>query len=152
MLEGVVDIYLPDLKYYRAETAKKYSAAENYVEASRLAISEMVKQAGESMIDTEGIMTRGVIVRVLLLPGHVAEAKLTVKYLYERYGDSIYISLMNQYTPMPNVGSPLNRRVTKEEYEELCDYAVKIGVKNGFVQEYGTASESFIPTFDLSGV
>ena len=97
-------------------------------------------------------MKSGVIVRLLLLPGHVAEAKLAVKYLYESYGDKIYISLMNQYTPMPNMSPPLDRKVTDAEYSELVDYAIKKGVKNAFIQEGGTAEESFIPPFDLTGV
>ena len=152
MLKGTVDVYLPDLKYYRSKTAKEYSSAIDYVDVARRAIEEMHSQIGECVFDSDGMMTRGIIVRVLLLPGHLAEAKLTVKYLYETYGDSIYISLMNQYTPMPGMPSPLNRRVSRDEYSELCDYAVKIGLKNGFVQELGTADESFIPPFDLSGV
>jgi putative pyruvate formate lyase activating enzyme len=103
-------------------------------------------------MDGEGMMTRGVIVRILLLPGHVAEAKLSLKYLMDTYGDSIYISLMNQYTPMLDMPSPLNRRVTRDEYEQLLDYAEKLGLKNGFTQEFGTASESFIPPFDNTGI
>ena len=94
-------------------------------------------------------MRSGVIVRVLLLPSHIAEAKLSVKYLYETYGDNIYISLMNQYTPMPGMTSPLNRTVTNSEYSELVSYAEKIGVVNAFIQEGGTQSESFIPEFNV---
>lgn len=152
MLKGTVDIYLPDLKYYRSKTAKAYSLAADYVDVARRAIEEMHSQIGECAFDSEGIMMRGIIARVLLLPGHLAEAKLTVKYLYEAYGDSIYISLMNQYTPMPDMPSPLNRTVSRDEYRELCEYALKIGLKNGFTQEFGTALDSFIPPFDLSGV
>lgn len=152
MLDGTVDIYLPDLKYYKSATAKKYSCAESYVECARCAIDEMHRQIGKAEFDPSGIMRRGIIVRVLLLPGHLAEAKLSVKYLYERYGDSIYISLMSQYTPIGNLPAPLNRRVSRDEYRELCDYAVKIGVKNGFTQEFESAKESFIPPFDLAGV
>ena len=152
MLEGTVDIYLPDLKYYRSSTAKKYSCAENYVDTARLAIEEMYRQISGAHIDSFGIMTRGIIARVLLLPGHLAEAKLTVKYLYEKYGDSIYISFMSQYTPSVGLPPPLNRRVSRDEYRELCDYAVKIGIINGFTQEFESANESFIPPFDLSGV
>ena len=97
-------------------------------------------------------MTRGVIVRILLLPGHVAEAKLSLKYLVGTYGDSVYVSLMNQYTPMPNMSPPLDRKVTHAEYDELLAYAEKLGLKNGFTQEFGTAEESFIPEFDYEGV
>ena len=97
-------------------------------------------------------MKSGVIVRVLLLPGHLAEAKLSVKYLYETYGDSIYISLMNQYTPIRGMNPPLNRTVTEAEYSELVDYAISKGIVNAFIQEGETAKESFIPTFDLEGL
>ena len=152
ILEGLVDIYLPDLKYYTPRTANEYSSAKDYPEVARDAIAEMYRQVGRAQIDGEGMMTRGVVVRILLLPGHVAEAKLSLKYLMDTYGDSIYISLMNQYTPMPDMPSPLNRRVTRDEYEQLLDYAEKLGLKNGFNQEFGTASESFIPPFDNTGI
>ena len=152
MLEGQVDVYLPDFKYFRHETARRLSFAENYPDVARSAISEMLRQAGSPQINEEGIMTRGVIVRLLLLPNHVAEAKLSLKYLLKTYGDSIYISLMNQYTPMKDMEPPLNRRVTHAEYYELVDYAEKIGLKNGFIQEFGTAKDSFIPSFDNTGV
>ncbi len=147
LLEGTVDIYIPDFKYYRDETAQKLSKAGGYVENARAAVAEMVRQQPKPIIEN-GLMKKGVIVRVLLLPSHIAEAKLTVKYLYSTYGGSIYISLMNQYTPMQGMDRPLNRRVTAAEYYELVNYADKIGVKNAFIQEDGTQSESFIPDFD----
>ena len=151
-LGGTVDVYLPDLKYYKNNTAEKYSSAPDYVDVARAAIDEMVSQVGEPQISPDGIIKRGVVVRILLLPGHLAEAKLSVKYLLNKYGDKIYISLMNQYTPMPGMCGELSRRVSHEEYEELCDYAVRCGLKNGFFQDYGTAEDSFIPPFDLTGV
>ena len=151
MLDGTVDIYLVDYKYNRKESATEYSHAANYIETARAAIDEMVEQRGAPVIEG-GIMKSGVIVRILLLPGHVAEAKLSVKYLYEAYGDKIYISLMNQYTPMKNMPSPLNRRVSTEEYRELVNYAIDKGIKNAFIQEGDTAKESFIPPFDNTGV
>ena len=150
-LEKTVDIYLADYKYNLEKTARVWAKAEKYPEVAKAAIAEMVKQRGAPVIE-DGIMRSGVIVRILLLPSHLAEAKLSVKYLYETYGDSIYISLMNQYTPMPNMPPPLNRRVTREEYSELVDYAISKGVRQAFVQEGGTAKESFIPPFDLTGV
>lgn len=151
-LEGLVDIYLPDFKYYTPKTASKFAHAIDYPEIARKAISEMYRQVGDPEINEKGIMTRGVIVRILLLPGHVAEAKLSLKQLHDTYGDSIYVSLMNQYTPMPGLESPLDRPVTHEEYYQLVDYADKIGLKHGFIQEFGTAKESFIPPFDCTGV
>lgn len=151
-LDGIVNIYLPDLKYYRNSTSRQYSEAENYVESAREAISEMYRQVGNPAFDENGILVAGVVVRILLLPGHVAEAKLSLKYLVDTYGDGIYVSLMNQYTPMPNMPPPLDRRVTHSEYEDLLSYAEKIGLKNGFYQDYGTAEESFIPLFDGTGI
>ena len=150
-LDGVVDIYLADYKYTLPRTAAAYSHAVDYPDVARAAIAEMVKQKGGAVI-RDGIMQSGVIVRVLLLPGHVAEAKLCVKYLYETYGDSIYISLMSQYTPMPGMPSPLDRPVTSAEYDELVDYAVKKGLTNAFIQDGTSAKESFIPPFDNTGV
>lgn len=151
MFEGLVDIYLPDFKYYLPETARKFSFAENYPETAKAAIAEMVRQRPTPILK-DGIMTSGVIVRILLLPRHVAEAKLSVKYIYDTYGDRVYISLMSQYTPVGEVAPPLNRRVTHAEYSELVEYAEKLGVKNGFTQEYASAQKSFIPSFDNTGV
>ena len=151
LLENTVDIYLADLKYHLSLSAEKYSKAQNYVESAKLAIKKMVEQKGRAEIKN-GIMSSGVIVRILLLPGHLAEAKLSCSYLMDTYGDDIYISLMSQYTPSPALAPPLNRKVTKKEYEELCDYAVKKGLKNGFIQEGESASESFIPAFDFTGI
>ncbi len=150
-LEGLVDIYLADYKYFRRESAKKYSKAENYPEAALCAIDEMYRQKPCPEL-SGGIMTSGVIIRILLLPSHVAEAKLILSKLYKRYGDKVYFSLMSQYTPPENAPYPINRAVTKEEYRELVAYAEKLGTKNAFVQEAGAASESFIPEFDNEGV
>lgn len=152
ILDGLVDIYLPDLKYYTKKTSIAYSNAEYYPEVARRAITEMFHQVGKPCFDDHGIMTKGIIIRILLLPGHVAEAKLSLKYLLDTYGDNIYISLMNQYTPMPDMKPPLNRTVTHEEYDQLLDYAEKNGLKNGFIQDFGTAKESFIPSFDNTGI
>ena len=152
LLKGTVDIFLPDLKYYRSETAKNLSRAENLPEVSRRAIAKMVEIAGDCKFDGQGMMARGVIVRILLLPGHLAEAKLNLKYLFDTYGDSIYISLMSQYTPREDLPSPLNRRVTSAEYRELVNYAISLGVKNAYTQDYSSAEESFIPPVDNTGV
>ena len=159
-LEGLIDIYLPDLKYLTPGLAAAYSHAPDYPQYAMEAISEMVRQQPqaefmpEDRTEASPIMRRGVIVRHLLLPGHVREAKKVVGYLHETYGDQIYISMMNQYTPMSEkfADPNLNRRVTKREYERLLDYAAEIGVENGFYQEGATADESFIPEFDYEGV
>lgn len=153
-LEGLVDVYLPDFKYISPQLAGKYSAAQDYPQVAMKAISEMVRQRPQPQFDSRGIMTSGVIVRHLLLPGHVREAKQVVKYLYEQYGEHIYISMMNQYTTMAAVADDelLGRRVTKREYERLLAYAEEIGVEQGFYQEGETAMESFIPEFGGQGV
>lgn len=152
LLDGLVDVYLPDLKYYTPKTAGEYSNAPDYPEIARAAIAEMYRQVGKPEFNEEGIMTRGVIVRILLLPGRVAEAQLSLKYLLDTYGDSIYVSLMNQYTPMRDMKPPLDRPVNRDEYRRLTEYAEKLVLKNGFTQEFGTAKESFIPPFDGEGL
>ena len=153
-LEGIVDIYLTDFKYMDEEIAERYSKAKDYPDIAKNALKEMVRQQGQPVFDEEGMMKKGVIVRHLLLPGYLQNGKNVVKYLYENYGDSIYISLMNQYTPLPQVEAypEINRKVTEEEYEELVDYAIDLGVENGFIQEGDTAKESFIPEFKGEGV
>jgi len=154
LLERYIDVYLPDLKYMSEEPAIKYSSCRDYFTVAARAIEEMVRQAGEARFDERGIMQKGVIVRHLALPGYLEDSKRIIKYLYETYGDRIYISIMNQYTPIVNSSKfpELNRKITEEEYEELVDYAIEIGVENGFIQEGDTASESFIPEFDGKGV
>ena len=153
-LEGLVDIYLPDFKYVDSERAKRYSRAENYPEIAKEALAEMVRQQPKAEFDERGIMKKGVIVRHLMLPGGIKDSKAVVKYLYETYGDQIYISLMNQYTPLPHVAEypEINRKVKKFEYDRLVDYAISLGVENGFIQEGETAEESFIPAFTNEGV
>ncbi len=155
-LKGLVDIYLPDFKYWEKESAKRYSMAGDYPEAAKAALREMVDQAPAPVFDERGIMRRGVIVRHLLLPGHVTEAKKIVEYLYKTYGDQIYVSLMNQYTPLDTLDADafpeLNRKVTKREYDRLVDYAIDLGVECGYIQEGETAMKSFIPPFTLNGV
>ncbi len=154
MLDGLVDIYLPDLKYMDDTLALTYSRAENYPAIAQAAIAEMYRQVGDPQFDEAGMMQSGVIVRHLLLPGQVKNAKAVVRYLHETYGNHIYISMMNQYTPTEAVQGDklLGRKVTKREYERLIDYALDIGVENGFMQEGDTAKESFIPAFDGEGV
>lgn len=152
-LDGIVDIYLTDFKYMDKEMAKRYSRAEDYPEVAKMALEEMVRQCGAAEFDEQGMMQRGVITRHLLLPGYLKNAKDVVKYVYNTYGNQVYLSLMNQYTPLPHVSDypELNRQVAEEEYEELVDYAIEIGVENGFIQEGETAEESFIPAFNNEG-
>ena len=149
LLGPETDIYLTDFRYWEAETAKRCSHAEQYPLIAKEALKTMTELADPPVFDEQGMMRRGVIVRVLLLPGHVKEACRIVDYLYGTYEDSIYISLLSQYTPMPAVRSDplLGRCVTAREYERLVDHAVSIGVVNGFWQDGKTAMESFIPDF-----
>jgi putative pyruvate formate lyase activating enzyme len=157
MLEGYVDIYLPDFKFMSSAISSRYSNTPDYSEKAKESIAEMVRQCGGEKTDftEEGIMTKGVIVRHLLLPGHIQDSKEIIDYLYSTYGNDIYISIMSQYTPMKDIGikyPELSNKVSQEEYDELVDYAIDIGVENGFIQEGDTADESFIPPFDNEGV
>lgn len=154
LLEGLVDIYLPDFKYMDPELAEKYSYARDYPEVAREALKEMVRQVGTPEFDRQGIMKKGVIVRHLLLPGHVKDSRRVLEYLLSTYGKEIYISLMNQYTPMPAMKDDprLSRKVTDREYQRLIDYGIQLGLENGFIQEGETAKESFIPEFNGEGI
>lgn len=154
LLEGYVDIYLPDLKYMEPDLAQKFSHAPDYVERAKAAIKEMVRQSGSCQFGEDGYIRRGTIVRHLILPGHTKNSRKVLRYLHETYGEDIYISIMNQYTPVREFGEfkELNRKVTKREYEKVLDAAVEMGIQNGFIQEGETASESFIPEFDYEGV
>ena len=157
MLDGYVDIYLPDFKYMSPVLSKKYSHASDYAEVAKAAIAEMVRQTGKAVFvngDEDNLILSGTIVRHLTLPGCMEDSMQILKYLHETYGDTIYISIMNQFTPLSNLEKypELNRKITDEEYETLVDYAIEIGIENGFIQEGDTAEESFIPAFDCEGV
>ena len=155
LLEGLVDIWLPDLKYFSGDLSARYSSAPDYFQVATAAIAEMFRQTPAAVFDSgTGLMRRGIIVRHLMLPGQAADSKKILRYLHTTYGDAIYISIMNQYTPLAGVsGLPeLNRRVTPEEYRRVLDFADRIGIENGFMQEDGTAAESFIPPFDYEGI
>ncbi len=153
LLEGSVSVYLPDFKYWSEESAVRYSAAPGYRETAKKAIREMVRQAGKPVFDENGILQRGVVIRHLLLPGLMEESKNILSYLYDEYGDRVILSIMNQYTPMPEVRFPeLRRSVTAEEYDALVSFAQDLGIENAYVQEGGTVTESFIPAFDGTGI
>ncbi len=152
LLEGIVDVYLPDFKYMDSDLSLKYSNASDYANIAKDAIQEMVRQQPYVIFDDNGFIKKGVIVRQLLLPGHVNDAKAIVKYLYDMYHNNIYISMMSQYTPMPQIANSfpeINRRVTKREYNTLVDYGISIGIENAFIQDRKVAKESFIPDFNL---
>lgn len=154
LLDGIVDVYLPDFKYMDSALSAKYSRAKDYPSVAKQALSEMVRQQPRVVIDdATGLIQKGVIVRQLLLPGHVNDAKAILKYLHDTYQNSIYISMMSQFTPIALKDYPeINRTVTRREYERLIDYAIKIGITNAFIQEGDVAKDSFIPAFDCEGV
>ena len=154
MLEGHIDIYLPDFKYHDPKLAERLSHAADYPEAAEAAIDEMLRQTGDAVFDKNGMMTRGVIVRHLVLPGHTDDSIKVLRRLHHRYGDRIYISIMNQYTPCGSFpASPeLSRKLTTYEYNKVVDFAQSLGIRNGFIQSGGTAAESFIPDFDFTGI
>ena len=153
LLDGLVDVYMPDFKYVSSALSTKYSHAKDYFEIAKKALQEMYRQVGTPVFDGD-LMKKGVLVRHLLLPGNTVDSKAVLQYLYETYGNEIFISIMNQYTPLPHVAKypELNRKVTEEEYEEVVDFAIDLGVENGFIQEGETAMESFIPEFDFTGL
>lgn len=154
LLEGIVDVYLPDFKYMDSTLSARYSRAKDYPSVAKQALSEMVRQQPDVVIDdSTGLIQKGVIVRQLLLPGHVNDAKAVLKYLYDTYHDHVYISMMSQFTPIALKDYPeINRTVTKREYERLVNYALEIGITNAFIQEGDVAKDSFIPAFDCEGV
>jgi len=176
-LEGLVDVWLPDLKYFSPELSARYSAAPDYFDVAKDAIGEMYRQAGKPVFERwqeavetgadgayEGtqdeelqLIKRGVIVRHMVIPTHTADSKKIVEYLYRTYGDDIFISIMSQYTPVIDTETAkqypeLARKLTEREYDAVVDYAIALGVENAFIQEGDVAEESFIPAFDGTGV
>lgn len=152
-LRGLVDIYLADFKYFSDDISKKYSNAKDYIEVAKSAIKEMYNQVGINQFDENEMMKSGVIVRHLMLPDHLEDSKKIVKYLYSEYKYNIYLSLMNQFTPVRKVKyENLNKKISIKDYDKLIDYAISLGVENAFIQEGDTVDESFIPSFNLSGI
>lgn len=163
LLHGLVDIYMPDCKYYSSKLSTRYSHCGDYFAQTSQAITEMVRQVGTPLFNgdpeddsysDEVLLKKGVLVRHLLLPGCVEDSKKVLSWLHETFGEQIYISIMRQYTPLPQVVSypELNRTVTGAEYEELVDYALSIGIEQAFIQEDGVEKDSFIPVFDGKGI
>ena len=148
-LRGYVGIYMPDFKYMSEELGRKYSFAPDYPEVAKRALYEMVCQRSDAVYDGDGMMVKGVIVRHLILPSHIEDSMRVLEYLHSEYGDSIVISIMSQYTPMPNMLPPLDRRVSEEEYRAVVEYAKSIGIRKAYIQDGESAVESFIPDFVL---
>ena len=149
-----MDVYLPDFKYMDENLSEKYSRARNYPDVAKKAIKEMVRQVGNAKFNDKDMLIKGVVVRHLVLPGYVEDSKRVIKYLYETYKNDIYISILSQFTPLEGLENypEINRKLTEEEYDEVVDYAIELGVENGFIQEGDVAKESFIPDFDGQGV
>ena len=148
LLDGLIDIYLPDFKYFSDDIAIKYSSAPNYVNVCKDAIAEMYRQVGKPIFDDDGIMKKGVIVRHLLLPNMEDDSKKIIEYLYNTYEDNIYMSIMNQYTPMKKLKyEELNHTINENIYDEVINFAYDLGIRNAFIQEGGTQKKSFIPDF-----
>lgn len=153
-LDGYIDVYLPDFKYFNDKYAIKYSNAKDYYSNVTEIIDEMVRQAGKPVFNEAGLIVRGVIIRHLMLPSLLFDSKKVIDYIYNKYGDNVYISLMNQYVPMfkacnyPEINKPLNPK----HYDSLINYALDLGIKNGFIQDEGANISDFIPEFNLEGV
>ena len=152
MLEGYIDIYLPDLKYYSDELSKKYSKADHYFEIATKAIKEMDRQVGRPVFNKDGIIQKGLIIRHLILPNHLQNTKHILKWVRENMPKGTYISVMAQYFPVYKAKQDklLNRKLTKKEYKEIENYLYTLDIENGYMQELGEHEEEYVPNFDLS--
>ena len=153
-LNGYIDVYLPDFKYFDDKYSIKYSKVDKYASNTIKVINEMISQVGKPQFNSKGNIIKGVIVRHLMLPGLLFDSKKVIDFLYNKYGDNIYISLMNQYVPMFNAFNypEINKSLNPKHYDSLINYALEIGVKNGFIQDEGTNTSDFTPDFNLQGV
>jgi len=153
-LEGLIDIYLPDIKYFSSEISKEYSFAEDYFDAAINAVKEMYRQVGKNQFNENGMLKKGIIIRHLVLPNCRQDSKKILDIIKENFGNNVYISIMNQYTPMykANEIKKLNRRLTTFEYEDVIKHFFDIGLENGFMQGKNTATDAYTPIFDLSGI
>ena len=155
LLDGFVDVYLPDFKCLSDDLGRHYFGVTDYAVVAKAAIKEMVSQTGNVSFQKNGCIKKGVIVRHLVLPGQRKEAERVLEYLYHEYGEDIYFSILNQYTPVGNMELPdkqLQRRLTTYEYQKVIDYALALGISQAYMQVGKTAKESFIPAFNLEGV
>ena len=150
LLEGYIDIYLPDFKYYYNELGKKYSKVDNYFEIATLAIKEMYRQVGAPQLNKDGIMQKGLMIRHLILPNQIENSKKVLKWIKENMDNNIYISMMAQYFPTYKAKEldELNRKLTKEEYEEIENYLYELDLENGYIQELGEHEEEYVPKWD----
>ena len=149
-LEGLIDIYLPDLKYYYNSLGKKFSKVDNYFEITTNAIKEMYRQVGSPILNEKGVMQKGLMVRHLILPNNIENSKRCLKWLKENFNDKIYISLMAQYFPTYKAKeiSEINRKLTPKEYEEIENYLYDLDIENGYIQELGEHEEEYVPKWE----
>ena len=154
LLGGLVDVYLPDLKYYASELSRAYSQAQDYFPVAAKAIKAMVQQVGRPVLDAQGIMTRGVLVRHMVLPGARHDSMKLLDWLWQNFGHDIYLSLMSQYTPMYKAGEykALKRRLTTFEYQSVIDYARELGVTQCFIQQRSSATKAYVPNWQDDGL
>lgn len=153
MFEGKVQIYLPDLKYMSSALAEKYSKAKDYPETAKKAIREMFRQTGEFILDDDGIMQKGVVIRHLMLPGQLENTLDVIDWVSDEFGDKVIFSLMSQFTPNENCTLPeLQQIITQEEYNKAVDYMYLCGIENAYVQDFSSAKKEYTPPFDFSGV
>lgn len=152
LLDGYIDVYLPDLKYYSNEMSKKYSKVDNYFETATRAIKEMYNQVGKAKFDENGLIKRGVIIRHLVLPNHIQNSKNILKWISENMPSDVYVSVMSQYFPTYKSKNDdlINRKLTKKEYKEVFNYLYSLDLKNGYIQDLGSHEEEYVPDFDLS--
>jgi putative pyruvate formate lyase activating enzyme len=153
-MEGLIDVYLPDIKYYNSKYSIKYSKAPDYFKFASEAVLEMYRQTGAPVFDASGIITRGTMIRHLMLPGLLFDSKKIVDWVINNLPEGVYLNLMSQYTPMnkANEFPELNHKINSAHYESLVNYAVEHGLVNGFIQEYNSADEEYVPDFNLDGV
>lgn len=153
-LNGYIDVYLPDLKYYSDEIAIKYSKAPNYFKVSTEAIKEMYKQVGEPIFDENGIIKKGVIIRHLILPNHIQNTEHILKWIKDTFDNKIYVSVMAQYFPTYKAKNDdkLNRKISTKEYKKVENYMYLLGIENGYMQDLGKHEEEFVPVFDFRNV
>ena len=151
MLEGYIDIYLPDLKYAENDVAKEYSKIDNYFEIATKAIQEMIRQVGIPELNKKGIMQKGVMIRHLVLPSYIENSKKVLKWIKDNLDDKIYVSIMAQYFPTYKAKEyeKINRKLTKEEWKEIENYIEKLEIENGYVQELGEHEEEYVPKWDI---
>lgn len=150
-LEGYVDVYLPDFKYFDNKLARKYSKVKNYAEVTKKAIMEMYRQVGAPVLDKNGIIQKGLMIRHLILPNHIQNTKDVLKWLKENIDEEVYIDIMAQYFPtyLAKQDDKLNRKLTKKEYEEVKQYVSELDIKNGYMQELGEHEEEYVPEFNI---